>query len=112
MNYLIPCPSCSKHVVSEDKVCPHCGASTKCETHTSIKTITAILMGLSVVACDGGPTSETAVQALYGVAIVDNDGDGYYDDQDCNDDDASIHPGAEETAGDGVDSNCDGEDDT
>ena len=76
MNYLIPCPSCSNHVVSEDKICPHCGASTKSETHTSIKTITAILMGLSVVACDGGPTGETAIQALYGEPVVDNDGDG------------------------------------
>ena len=96
----------------------------------------------------------------YGVPIVDNDGDGYfeYDDcddsdpqvgngveyhldndgdgfgestvvewvcpgeavqenwvedgTDCNDEDANIHPEAEETAGDGVDSNCNDDDDT
>ena len=49
-------------------------------------------------------------------ADEDLDGDGYVAEgaggDDCNDDDGSVHPGAAETAGDGVDSNCDGEDDT
>ena len=83
--------------------------------NASMKTFTALVMGLSLAACDGMGNSV----ALYGVACctgdtgpVDNDGDGYFQADDCNDDDASIHPGAEETAGDGVDSNCDGEDDT
>ncbi len=43
----------------------------------------------------------------------DNDQDGYSPRQgDCDDGDASINPGATETVNDGVDSNCDGEDDT
>ncbi len=43
----------------------------------------------------------------------DADGDGYSPSAgDCDDTLASVHPTADETMGDGVDSNCDGEDDT
>jgi len=43
----------------------------------------------------------------------DADGDGYSPSSgDCDDTVASVHPTADETLGDGVDSNCDGEDDT
>jgi len=43
--------------------------------------------------------------------IVDADGDGYSVDEDCDDDDAGVHPGATEAWYDGVDQDCDGNDD-
>ncbi len=38
---------------------------------------------------------------------VDDDSDGYVED-DCNDADASVHPGADEASGDNLDNDCDG----
>jgi hypothetical protein len=73
----------------------------------------AALVGLAGCV-DGAKDSFKAVPA-YGIAqtgLEDSDGDGYTVGDDCDDENAAIHPGATETPGDGVDSNCDGEDDT
>lgn len=40
----------------------------------------------------------------------DADGDGYLPPADCNDTNASIHPGAVDLPGDGIDQDCDGQD--
>lgn len=42
---------------------------------------------------------------------LDEDGDGYPYGSDCNDRDATVHPGADENCCDRVDSDCDGADD-
>lgn len=47
---------------------------------------------------------------LFAACAADADGDGTPDDLDCAPSDAAIHPGAVETAGDGIDSDCDGDD--
>jgi hypothetical protein len=71
--------------------------------------------------CDG--QTDEGVQTVY---FIDNDGDTYGnpsvsilactqpigytpDDSDCNDNNASINPGAEDIAGNGIDENCDGQ---
>ena len=59
---------------------------------------------LYALACNPeiGKSEDTA-----GVILVDNDGDGYFSDEDCNDLDPNIYPATIEIC-DGIDNNCDG----
>lgn len=50
-----------------------------------------------------------AIQApAWAARPVDNDGDGFKSNQDCDDNDATIYPGAPEVCFDGTDNNCNG----
>lgn len=61
----------------------------------------------------GGMGIGGGIAPAYGVAQTDNDKDGYFfPGDDCNDNDANIHPMAPETPGDMIDSNCNGDDNT
>ncbi|MBK7756415.1 MAG: putative metal-binding motif-containing protein [Deltaproteobacteria bacterium] len=109
------CAHCGTHVFESACACPHCG--TKLRDCGLRHTAAAALMGLALVGCGDKEPSDSGYAPEYGVAdtsyLADADGDGVtVGDGDCNDDDAAVNPGATETAGDGVDSNCDGSDDT
>lgn len=100
-----PCSNCTTPIPGRS--CPHCG-----EKASSPRIPTAIaVLGLSMAALS--PGCATAMYGIVSEEVVrpeDGDLDGYGED-DCDDANPDIYPGAQETAGDGVDSNCDGEDD-
>lgn len=102
------CGACGSPAHQDDLTCPTCGAS----DHPAARA--ALLLALGLAACGDKDDSDSApVMAEYGVAdtsaYADNDGDGVSEaDGDCDDTNAAIAPNATETAGDGVDSNCDG----
>ncbi|MCB9744288.1 MAG: hypothetical protein H6740_16945 [Alphaproteobacteria bacterium] len=107
------CPSCAQLVLGAPGACPHCGA----RPATPSATAAAALMGLALLGCGEKDADDSTTMDLYGVPdsgqYEDGDGDGYSPaDGDCDDDNDAIHPDAEETAGDGVDSNCNDDDDT
>ena len=114
-----PCPSCACHVMASACACPHCGVKLRtCSAASYAASYTKAAALLSLTAVGG---CFKVVQPMYGVvapmdtsadSAIDEDGDGWGFDEDCDDDNPEVFPGAEETPGDGVDSNCDGADDT
>lgn len=105
---MAPCTHCG--TLHHEGPCPHCGATTVLRRGASTA---VVVLGLLVSGCDAG-TDDSAgtVQALYGVTVTDTDGDGYTEPEDCLEGDDTVHPGAEEVPDDGIDSNCDGDDNT
>ncbi len=71
-----------------------------------------IASGSTLFACGdykGWDTGDPGTYADYtGMTYQDSDQDGFYEDEDCDDGDDAIHPGADEVCDDGVDNDCDG----
>lgn len=80
---------------------------------TSPKTYNGLPNGdhtFSVRAVDAGGNTSGTVSRGWSVNNKDQDGDGADVPADCNDHDASIHPGATDVPGDGIDQDCSGAD--
>ena len=105
------CERCGTPRASASTCCPTCCARKRGAPVSSVA-------ALGLVVLVGCGDKEELFEPAYGMPadtawFEDNDGDGFSEDEgDCNDEDQTIHPEAEETPGDGVDSNCDGNDDT
>ena len=77
------------------------------------------LASCSDVSSQEGSTTECIIEGDGSCAVIcelpntgDLDGDGAPNTDDCDSDDDDVYPGAPDPCGDGVDSNCDGEDGT
>ena len=58
----------------------------------------------------GSPLTVTTENGDITITESDDDKDGFPNSEDCNDNDASVYPGADEIAYDSIDQDCDGED--
>ncbi len=68
-----------------------------------------LLLPLFLLGCqDKGTTIEEEDISDIDSSVIDNDGDGYTSDEDCDDNNSLVSPGAVEIC-DGVDNNCDGQ---
>lgn len=74
------------------------------------ETVTLALSNVTGGALMGSPDNAVLTILEDETQIIDNDGDGYASDVDCNDNDASVHPGATEIKNDGIDQDCNGYD--
>lgn len=107
------CERCTALVPHAALSCPSCGAAAANGQATEVRTAVWLLMGLTLGGCGNKAVALYGAEYVDDTALTDGDGDGFSPaDGDCDDDNPDIHPDATETPGDGVDSNCNDEDDT
>src|SRR5689334_21642782 len=102
MGNLDRCESCRGFVPGKAVVCPHCDLARTSPVQAKWKRL-----GVGASSLLGAGSASMTLMVCYGVAPHpagnDVDCDGYPMTNDCNDHDASVYPGANESAGDGID---------
>ena len=83
-NEMKNCSICFQHHIEDN--CPHCSTAPNIKGAVAL----SLILGVGLNACSP-PMAD-----LYGVPDIemDADGDGFYADEDCDDEDANTYPGA------------------
>lgn len=115
---MLNCSCCEGFVPANANRCPHCDIAAP-RRRSTLRTLRNIAGGgavaMTLMACYGGgparpmPPSEPTNAATCADPNDDIDGDGYCE-NDCDQMNAAIHPGANDVPGDGIDQDCDGTD--
>lgn len=118
------CSACNGFLPSGHTACPNCGPQPAADgvvrsvAKRVVASATGGLVAMTLMACYGSayvPIEARPVEAqpprpACEPGQADADRDGSCTPADCNDTDASVYPGAPDSAGDGIDQSCDGED--
>jgi hypothetical protein len=117
MTHLQACPSCDGFVPPTSTQCPNCHAVRPRPQPLLVRACQALAGGavaVTLMACYGAPAHYKLAQpeathpSCGEPGSADGDGDGFCAPVDCDDGDGSRYPGAVETVGDELDSDCDG----
>jgi hypothetical protein len=87
------CNSCHQHFLAIENECQNC--TPQQSSLISKAPMLALILGLGV-SCGDKNETDPSVTALYGDPGIDEDQDGYFMQEDCDDSDANTYPGAAE----------------
>ena len=137
MSDVLVCLRCRGPRPSNQRICPHCGHDAgRSKVLRSIMRIAGTAsVSMTLAACYGSGATGSGVGGSPGwrppqgaggtsgsvyaptcdelseqLRAPDTDGDGYCGIVDCDEHDRTVHSGATDVPGDGIDQNCDGED--
>jgi hypothetical protein len=100
---MILCDGCNRYHM-EAGSCPFCTDSPRSRRVGLGALVMGALTPVVLAACYGAPPTYDSTDSA---TPVDLDGDSFTADQDCDDTDDAVYPGAVEDCGDGIDNDCD-----